>query len=144
MLYPIEPLEEWIARNYRTLPAEGANQYEHGNWDRHIAAEVEERTGRPSCMRVAEIIGTSRMAVSRWRQRGIPEYSADKAACAAGVHPALLWPTWFSDATAPQPVEPAADLTFNRDAPFAALVLMVDELDFEQQRARRKPRRVAA
>jgi hypothetical protein len=36
----------------------------------------------------------SRATATRWARHGIPDRHADRAACAAGYHPATIWPEW--------------------------------------------------
>ena len=40
---------------------------------------------------LARQIGVGLRAVTRWCLKGVPEPSADRAACALGYHPAELW-----------------------------------------------------
>jgi hypothetical protein len=44
----------------------------------------------------AERIGADRQMVNFWRngRRRMTEETADRAACALGLHPTLLWPEW--------------------------------------------------
>jgi hypothetical protein len=45
-----------------------------------------------SSSRLSEMIGISTRAITRWRTSGgIPWTSADEAAVALGLHPALVW-----------------------------------------------------
>ena len=44
---------------------------------------------------IADLLDVSPHTVIRWRQQGIPFYSADAAAQRLGVHPCLLWNDWF-------------------------------------------------
>lgn len=39
----------------------------------------------------ADMVGTSDRNVTRWKNEGIPWYSADEAAIALGYHPMLVW-----------------------------------------------------
>ena len=39
----------------------------------------------------ARLVGCHRVTVQKWRRRGIPPYTADRAACRLGLHPCLVW-----------------------------------------------------
>lgn len=73
--FPMDPLEDWLNRRYSN----------------HSASTDRQTGGRLSTERIAELVGFSRQAVRRWRDQGIPLWSADRAAINAGVHPAALW-----------------------------------------------------
>lgn len=45
---------------------------------------------------LAELAGTTVRAVQRWRHRGVPWSIADRAAIRLGLHPAELWPDWWT------------------------------------------------
>jgi len=47
--------------------------------------------------RVALAVRVSIRTVTRWRAAGgLSERQADRAACALGLHPAEIWPSWFT------------------------------------------------
>jgi len=47
--------------------------------------------------RVALAVRVSIRTVCRWRAAGgLSERQADRAACALGLHPAEIWPSWFT------------------------------------------------
>lgn len=47
--------------------------------------------------RVALAVRVSIRTVTRWRAAGgLSERQADRAACALGLHPAEIWPSWFN------------------------------------------------
>jgi hypothetical protein len=41
-------------------------------------------------------LGVGRQVLTRWDRSGIGVYVADSLAIRLGVHPAALWPNWFS------------------------------------------------
>lgn len=43
---------------------------------------------------IADVLGISERRARRWLDGGIPDEYADASACAAGAHPADLWPEW--------------------------------------------------
>lgn len=48
---------------------------------------------------LAELIGTTRRNIYRWKIEGIPEPSADQAAAMLGVHPSWIWgQLWWDNA----------------------------------------------
>ena len=49
--------------------------------------------------RLSAASGASRKSVERWRHRGaVSERDADRVAVGLGLHPAMLWPEWGTDA----------------------------------------------
>lgn len=44
---------------------------------------------------LAEHIGVSRRTVCRYARHGMTEDQADRAACALGTHPAIVWHEWL-------------------------------------------------
>lgn len=46
----------------------------------------------------AERLGVSHHLVRALKRRGLSAAQADRYAIVAGVHPSLLWPSWFDDA----------------------------------------------
>ena len=48
-----------------------------------------------SAGQMAELVGVSRRTICRWQNSGLTETQADRAACALGTHPALVWPQWL-------------------------------------------------
>lgn len=60
--------------------------------------------GGDTDVEIAARLGTDRVAIARWRARGIPEYTADKLAVRHGVHPSHIWPDWFDRALADEDV----------------------------------------
>lgn len=73
--YPLEPL-------LALLPPDVGDSPEHD---------------RSAVRMLAEAIGVAPRSVQRWQQGGIPEDSADRAACALGLHMALIWDTYRED-----------------------------------------------
>jgi hypothetical protein len=50
-----------------------------------------------SSQQVCEILHISRHTMIAWnRGRRLSEIEADRHACAIGVHPAEIWPNWFT------------------------------------------------
>ena len=47
---------------------------------------------------VARRLHTSREVVYKWRRRGLTITTADRLAVHLGLHPAIVWPTEWSDA----------------------------------------------
>jgi lambda repressor-like predicted transcriptional regulator len=47
---------------------------------------------------VAEMLRVPRSTALKWADRGMTSEQADRAACAAGFHPADIWPEWFDQA----------------------------------------------
>ena len=46
---------------------------------------------------LADMLGLPKRTVLRWAQEGgVPMRSAEDAALALGVHPATLWPDWYT------------------------------------------------
>jgi hypothetical protein len=53
--------------------------------------------GAPSYRKLADALGLPHRTVQRWAQEGgVPMRSAEDAALALGVHPASLWPEWYT------------------------------------------------
>lgn len=48
---------------------------------------------------IAVSLGVSRATARRMATFGLTERQADHAAITLGTHPALLWPSWWSDGT---------------------------------------------
>lgn len=48
----------------------------------------------------AEAAGLTRRTGYRWAERGalLDDWTADRAAVALGLHPAMVWPGWFAEA----------------------------------------------
>ena len=80
--FPIAPLEALIADRpvCTTLAHRGENSVEHVWW---TAADT------------AAVLGVTRRTIYRWRVNGVDVWAADRAACAAGLHPACVWADWF-------------------------------------------------
>jgi len=50
----------------------------------------------PNRFDYARYFGVSITTIDRWKQKGIPWFSADQLAIKrVGMHPSLIWPTWF-------------------------------------------------
>ena len=47
---------------------------------------------------IARQLGVDRNQIYRWRKDGMAPLTADAVAIRIGVHPSLIWPTWFDDA----------------------------------------------
>jgi hypothetical protein len=82
---PIGPLEAWLNARYANSSTSADQQL----------------NGRLSARRIAELLGyhrldSGRQAVQRWRAGGVPLYAADRAAVAAGAHPAEIWPNFHT------------------------------------------------
>ena len=52
-------------------------------------------TGYNNC-ELARRTGFAVRTVQRWTTTGVPLYSADRLAIRLGVHPATIWPNWFT------------------------------------------------
>lgn len=63
-----------------------------GERERHVTQGIHthQRPQSSACV-VAELSGVSRRTVVRWRHYGIDVWSADRAACALGLHPWAIW-----------------------------------------------------
>jgi len=76
-----------------------------GRWDpawpyqpleKYLAATRPTTDGPVTAREVAKLAGVTRTTVQKWRATGVfPEVFADRAAIAAGAHPAEIWPDWF-------------------------------------------------
>lgn len=49
---------------------------------------------RPSVQGLAALLGIDARQVHRWKQYGLSDEWADRAAITLGLHPALVWPEW--------------------------------------------------
>jgi hypothetical protein len=56
--------------------------------------DLEVALGRPTSAELARRIGCSENDVRKWRERGLPDLTADRFACRAGLHPACVWMEW--------------------------------------------------
>ena len=45
---------------------------------------------------LSKAVGVERHVVRRWQRKGLTVWEADRAAVAAGVHPANVWPEWWA------------------------------------------------
>lgn len=45
----------------------------------------------------ARRLGVDPAMVHRWARTGLSEVLADRLACAAGVHPGVVWTAWWPD-----------------------------------------------
>lgn len=52
-------------------------------------------TGYNNC-ELARRTGYPVRTIQRWTTTGIPYYSADRLAIRLGVHPAIIWPNWYT------------------------------------------------
>ena len=86
---PFRPLEDWLNARYRS-PSTNAD-YQTG--------------GELTATTIGDLVGVTRQTLYRWRDTGIPWWSADAAAIHAGAHPLELWPDFH---TAPTTGEVAA------------------------------------
>lgn len=51
----------------------------------------------PSAAQLAAAAGVARRTIARWRAGGhLDVYDADRIACRIGLHPASVWPEWFT------------------------------------------------
>lgn len=86
--YPWAPVEEFIRYKWPTvndnMTTSGPGRF------------ANEPMPKP---RLYELIGLSNPRYYRYHSAGcVSEYVADEIATRLGVHPVLLWPTWFDDA----------------------------------------------
>lgn len=44
---------------------------------------------------LAYLTGFSTRTIHRWKNTGIPDKAADRAACNLGLHPYTIWSEWF-------------------------------------------------
>ena len=51
--------------------------------------------GTDQFVELGYLTGFAARTVHRWKETGIPDRNADKAACALGLHPYNIWPNWF-------------------------------------------------
>ena len=49
------------------------------------------------CHQLARLVGVSERTIYRARMAGLTIWQADRYACAAGLHPALVWDHWFTE-----------------------------------------------
>jgi hypothetical protein len=78
--YPFAPIEEYIeAHWYPDDPARGIPE------------------GHMTDARKADILTTTDGEIRRMREHGLHDLKADRYAIRLGLHPCLLWPTWFDD-----------------------------------------------
>lgn len=82
--FPFRPLEDWLNARYRN-PTTSAH-FRTG--------------GELTAPTIGAIIGVTRQTLYRWRDKGIPWWSADAAAIHAGAHPVELWPDFHTSPTA--------------------------------------------
>ena len=68
-----------------------------GNYD---VRSLYQAAGASNGIRLAAQIGVSYRTLMRWAHTGVPEYSADRAAIALGLHPASIWPAHWWEAAA--------------------------------------------
>jgi len=80
---PFRPLEDWLNDRYRN-PTVSAD-FQTG--------------GELTAPTIGAIIGVTRQTLYRWRDNGIPWWSADAAAIHAGAHPLELWPDFHTSPT---------------------------------------------
>ena len=78
--FPLRPLEDWLNARYRN-PSTNAD-YQNG--------------GELTATTIGHLVGVTRQTLYRWRNNGIPWWSADAAAIHAGVHPVELWPDFHT------------------------------------------------
>ena len=57
-------------------------------------ARLEARLGDAHAADVAAVLRVSARTVFRYRKHGLNDRQADRAAIAAGYHPAEIWPEW--------------------------------------------------
>jgi hypothetical protein len=72
--YPLAPLERLLTLRHGPF---------HG--DHHTTCAV------------ALAVGVTPRSVYRARLAGLTIWQADRYACAAGLHPALIWDNWFTE-----------------------------------------------
>lgn len=53
-----------------------------------------EHLGRPPMAQLARRVGVHPRQLYRWRDDGLSDAHADRAATVIGLHPALVWPDW--------------------------------------------------
>lgn len=54
-----------------------------------------EAAGTDDFTELGYLTGFAARTIHRWETNGIPDLSADQAACALGLHPSTIWPNWF-------------------------------------------------
>ena len=82
---PLEPLRKAIGPLYR-------ESLRVSSTARINAMALQEQS--PVC-RIAELAGVSRRTVIRWAANGLDIYTADRVACAIGLHPWHIWTEWY-------------------------------------------------
>lgn len=50
--------------------------------------------------KVADVVGVDRACVNKWSRTGLTRDAADRAAAALNLHPAEIWPEWFTEEVA--------------------------------------------
>ncbi len=77
-------------------------RYDWATVDRYIErhwSHVEIRSNDPLNVSLATFLGIHEQAIHRSRRQGtMPTVMADRVAVCLGLHPCLLWPSWFDDA----------------------------------------------
>ena len=58
-------------------------------------SELESRLGDASAAELATVLHVSSRTVFRYRKHGLNVIQADRAAVAAGYHPAEVWQNWW-------------------------------------------------
>lgn len=63
--------------------------------DRFDVTVLARLVGAATAAHLATMTGVSVRTVWRWRARGLTPLQADRAAVACGLHPGVVWPTWW-------------------------------------------------
>jgi len=63
--------------------------------DRFDVTALARVVGATTAAHLATMTGVSVRTVWRWRASGLTPLQADRAAVACGLHPGVVWPTWW-------------------------------------------------
>lgn len=55
--------------------------------------------GRPNLKHLARVCGAHPRQIYRWRETGLSDEHADRAACSLGLHPMNVWPNYLEVTT---------------------------------------------
>lgn len=82
------------AANYRKQWRENKGQ-QKSNKHHWPIQPLFDAAGTNDCIELAYLTGFSPRSIHRWKNNGVPDVNADRAACKLGLHPYTIWPEWF-------------------------------------------------
>lgn len=65
--------------------------------ERYPLDTLREAMGSPSWNGLGRALGISGATLYEYRERGLTALVADRLAIKAGLHPAMVWPSWVDD-----------------------------------------------